>query len=329
MAEPYLIADIGGTNTRFALACEGAVLWPTLLAYPTADFDSLEAAATLYLTPQRARVSEACIALAGPLRDGSIALTNGSWYTERDALKTAMGWDRLTVLNDFAALALGLPQFDANQLTQIGGGSPVAGPCVVLGPGTGFGAAVLVESSAGPLVLPSEAGHAALGAADADELELFDWLLRELGTEHGAAYRELLWSGSGLELLERGWSALRGWRQPPRTAPQIVADALAEEPRAGFVLDGFCALLGATARDLALTFGARGGVYIAGGIVRRFVPFLRRSRFRERFESSAKLRDYLAPIPTWVITESGAGLIGAAAAHRANGDLSAPRPAPG
>jgi glucokinase len=315
-AELRLVADIGGTNARFALARDGAVLWPTLSRYSTAGYPTLPDALRHYLDSQRAAPTTACLAVAGPVVDGAIAMTNSPWRVQREALAAAFDLRAVSVLNDFAALALALPHLRDAQLAQLGGTAP-AGPCrVVLGPGTGFGTATLLDTTAGPVVLPSEAGHAALGAADAEELALFDWLLRDRGDIHGAVYRELLLSGPGLALLHRALNALQGRPDTDhRSAPEITAAALAGDPDCTATLDRFCALLGSAARDLALTLGARGGVYIAGGIVRHFIPFLRRSRFRQRFEASAHMADYLRPIPVYVITESGSGLVGAAVAR--------------
>lgn len=308
-----LVADIGGTNARFALARDGVVLWSSVARYPTASFPSLTMAARHYLATQQHTPDTACFAIAGPVENDFAALTNGRWHIERAELTADLGLKHIAVINDFTALALALPQLRADQLTQIGGDAP-SGHCrVVLGPGTGFGAAALLDSPAGPLVLPSEAGHAALGASDADELALFDWLLRR-GNQRGLVYREQLLSGPGLELLHRGLGRLRGWQDQPRTAADIVAAAEAGDPTGIAVLETFCALLGGAARDIALTVGARAGVYIAGGIVRRFVPLLRQSRFRQRFEASPKMAGWLKPVPVYVITESGSGLAGAAMA---------------
>lgn len=306
-----LVADVGGTHTRFALAQAGEFLdGPRTL--PTRAFASLAEAAHAYLRECGARPDEACIAVAGPVDADTVRLTNHDWEFSHRALAAELGVARLGVLNDFEAIALALPHLGATERLAIGGGTARAGkPLVALGPGTGLGVAQLVPTRDGFQAIATEGGHASIGPANAEELRMIAALL-EAG-EH--ASRESLLSGPGIERIHRAVCALRAHTCEAQSAAQIQQRAVdGTHPCCRESLEHFCAFLGTAAADQALCCGAQGGVYIAGGIVPRFTDFLRHSRFRARFEDKGPMSAYLRAIPVFVITRSDPGLLGAALA---------------
>lgn len=308
-ATERLIADIGGTHSRFALARPGgrprAVR--TLL---NREHASLAEAARSYLEAERAAPESACFAVAAPVHEGEMRLVNYPWVFSRAALLEALGLRRLRLVNDFEAIAHALPALAADELIPLGGGCAEAGAVqVVLGPGTGLGVAQLVPCGSGAHVLATEGGHASIGARDSAELALLTELMRD------GAYlcRESLLCGPGLERIHAALAVLAGEPAPRLDAAEIQRRAVAGEcARAVAALGHFCAFLGTAAGDQALASGARGGVYLAGGILPRFVEFLRASRFRARFEDKGPMSDYVRRIPTWLICCEHPGLLGAA-----------------
>jgi glucokinase len=299
-ARTVLLADIGGTNARFALVEKGrevVVRNYAVLDYPTPS-DAI--GAFLASVGPRRLPSAAALAVAGPVTGGHAELTNGAWRLNSEALEHDTGIARIQLVNDFAALAKSLPHFCAEDLYAIGGGEEAAGsPRAVLGPGTGLGVAIFVPAHDG-IVLPTEGGHATLPAEDGREAEILAFLRNRFG--HVSAERVL--SGAGLESLYEAIRMVDGLGgEPLLNADEISARALGGDcPASLATLKTFCAMLGGFAGNVALTAGARGGIYIAGGIVPRFPEFLAASNFRERFEAKGRFRDWLAPIPTFVVT---------------------------
>jgi glucokinase len=297
-----LLADVGGTNARFALQTPGGKP-ESVHKVRTGDFESLEAAIRDYLSRTGARPKRAAIAVASPVTHDKIEMTNHAWSFSVAALGTALSVAELRVINDFEAVALSLPRLQEAERRQVGGGAAAPGaPLAVIGPGTGLGVAALVQGWA----VPTEGGHVTMPACDEREAEILARIRARLG--HVSAERVL--SGMGLQNLYR---ALGPDGEPPEP-DEISTHALdGSDTRAVAALDMFCAMLGTVAGNLALTLGARGGVYIAGGIVRRFADFFARSAFRDRFEDKGRFREYLAPIPVWIIGIENPALIGLAA----------------
>jgi len=308
-----LAADIGGTYTRFALVQAGHIQADSVTRIKTADFPTLAAAAKHYLSRQAQSVQGACFAVAGPVVDETFQLTNGVWHDSVDLLRKQLQLDRVQLINDFKAIALAVPQLCASQLLQIGTVDPLPSGLslqskAVIGPGTGFGSALLVETATGPITIAGEGGHAALSADDTQEMALLDWLM-----QHGHTNEcETFISGPGIELLHRALCDISGLPHGNPGASDIVQQALQGDSHCRRTLNQFCAWLGSVARDYALKCGARGGVYIAGGVVLHFAEFLQHSDFRVRFENSKKMQHYLRVIPTYLVTAENPGLIGAA-----------------
>ncbi|HWA44029.1 MAG TPA: glucokinase [Hypericibacter adhaerens] len=308
--KPFLLGDIGGTNARFALA-EGGSIGPIERRHTadTPDFlSTVERALSSHGGP--GAIAGAAFAVAGPVENGRCALTNSPWVVDRDALRHRLGLRTVIMMNDFAAVARSLPALGGRDLVQAGGGEAVSGtPAVVFGPGTGLGVAALIKHASEEIVIASEGGHATFASAD----ERQEAVVRLLRARHGHVSIERVLSGGGLVALHDTIATIDGKTVPARDAAAITSAARegsCEVCRAA--LEMFCAILGSVAGNLALTFGAQGGVYIAGGIVPRFADRLGETRFRQQFEAKGRFQSYLAPIPCWVITHSDAALVGLA-----------------
>lgn len=331
---PWLVADIGGTNARFGWLAEGAAQVEHVHKLRGVDHPGVAAAASAYLKQIQQELGDgysapraAAFAVATAVEGDRIAFTNSAWSFSHKEIQHRLGLPTLLMLNDFAALALSLPGLKTQQLQPFGGGKAVPGGALaVVGPGTGLGVAGLVRHGDCWVAVPGEGGHATLAAAD--DFDAAVLAAARLAHDHVSAERLL--SGIGLPTLQAAVAAVLGQSVAVLTAPEIVAcglDANAVDPVCSRTLDTFCALLGGFAGDAALTFGARGGLYIGGGIVPRLGERFFRSRFRERFEAKGRFRDYLQAIPTAVITDTLAALDGAARALQQHVESSrTPRP---
>lgn len=306
-----LVADIGGTSARFALL-DDAGLPAQVRVLAVADHPGPAEAIDAYLAAidAPADLGEAAIALACPVHQPVVRLTNGDWEFSRESLQARLGLQRLLLLNDFTALALSLPHLGAADLHQVGGGTAVErAPKAVLGPGTGLGVSAIVFDRGHWLALAGEGGHCSLAPADQREAAILALAWRELS--HVSAERLL--SGSGLPLLNRLVGAVDGRRAEQLTPAAIVARAVAgDDAQCEAVVETFCAMLGSLAGNLALTIGARGGVYVGGGIIPRLGELFERSAFRARFEAKGRFATYLAAIPTFVMLSPTPALLGAA-----------------
>jgi glucokinase len=306
--EYALLGDIGATNARLALLSKG-LLGP-IERFTVAEFarftDLVDAFLERHCRP--VSVPEALLAVAGPVAEDRCVLTNCPWTIDATELCARFSFANVHIFNDFEAIAMSLPHLTSADLYPLGGGAALSGePMMVLGPGTGLGVACFVPASPTPIVIASEGGHATMAAASPRETAIIDRLRGEFG--HVSAERVV--SGPGLENLYRAVVALDGVDAAPRDAAQITKAALeCDCPAARTALELFCAMLGTIAGNAALTFGARGGVYIAGGIAPRLTDFMARSEFRSRFERKGRLRTYLASIPTNVILHPAATFLG-------------------
>ena len=305
-----LVADIGGTNARFALVADGTSVAIEPRNLTCADYETLVDATLTYLDMVGlGRPYQAAMSIASPVTGDELNMTNHSWSFSVSETRAALGLRTLKVLNDYTALALALPTLDDGQRIQVGGGSALAGhPMAVLGPGTGLGVSGIVPSGNHWVPLETEGGHASYGPVNAREQAIIEIMRERL--EHVSA--ESLVSGRGLSSIYEVISRLeRG--EGERLAPHEVTErALSGEcPIAVETLSVFCGVFGTVAGNLALTLGARGGVYIGGGITLRIVDFFLRSGFRERFEKHGRLTPYLRGIPTYIINTDYPALTGA------------------
>jgi glucokinase len=309
-----LLADIGGTNARFALTRGELSIGDQIGAIDyvkVADFPTVREAIADVLARRSGgkRPERAVLAVAGPVTNNRCVMTNSPWVIDGNELQPALGFDRVHVLNDFEVLAWSLPALQPADFIPLGGQDGLHGePLLVIGPGTGFGVSCLVERHGTRLAVVTEAGHATLPAENEREERVIACLRQRLG--HVSIERGAL-SGSGLQSLYEALAEVDGAQVPHRDAAAITKAALegsCELSRA--TLDMFCAILGSVAGNLAVTFGARGGVYIAGGIAPRFPDFLAASAFRARFEAKGRFQDYLRNIPTRLVTKPDASFIG-------------------
>jgi glucokinase len=312
---PRLLGDIGGTNARFAWQEAPGSEPGDVAVYPGAQHETLYAAMQQYLQDKSKPTPAACaIGIANPIVGDQVKMTNHHWSFSIAALQKQLGVSHLVVINDFTALALALPALPKADLHQVGpGAAQPGGNIALIGAGTGLGVAGLVVSHAGQLVpVTGEGGHATLSAHDDHEAAVIEQLRHRFG--HVSAERVL--SGPGLVNLYQTLCALAAQQAEPLDAAAVISRAReGRDVQCATALDLFFNFLGGAAGDLALTLGARGGVYIGGGIVPRLIPELERSSFRDRFESKGRFREYLRDIPTLVIsTTVSPAFLGAARA---------------
>lgn len=316
---PHLVADIGGSNARFGWLQAAGEPVRHIRKFAVADFATPVLAANTYLHDIKDQLGttyraprRAAFAVAATLDGDQVSFTNAAWRFSREQTRIDLELESLLVLNDFEALAVSLPYLAPSQLRAHVGMMPApTGTLAVIGPGTGLGVAGLVETRHGWVVLPGEGGHVTLSAADDFESAVLMSVRKEF--PHVSAERLL--SGIGLPLLHRAIVVVIGADADSLTTETIVARGLDEsDANCEKTIDVFCALLGSFAGNVALTLGARGGVYIGGGMVPRLGERFFASRFRERFESKGRFREYLASIPTALITDTSTALSGAAIA---------------
>jgi glucokinase len=312
-----LLADIGGTNARFAWQAAPGAPIGDVQTLACAEHPTLLDAVQAYLrTRGGPPPAAASLAIANPVLGDRVAMTNHHWAFSIRMLREQLGLQQLLVVNDFTALALALPALGEHDVRQLGGGAPQPLSAIgLIGPGTGLGVSgLLPDGRGGWLPIQGEGGHATLAATTPREAAV----LAQLAREHGHASAERAISGPGLVDLARAIGELDHPGEPwlPRDAAQITADALAgRDPVSVEAVSLLCAFLGIAAGNLALTLGATGGVYIGGGIVPRLGRFFATSLFRERFEAKGRFQRYLADIPVFVIqAEESPAFLGAAQA---------------
>ncbi len=317
-----LLADVGGTNARFAWQAAPGAAIADPITLPCAEHASLADALATYLARQGRAAPPACaIAIANPVTGDQVKMTNHHWSFSIAALRQQFGFERLRVLNDFTALALALPTLRPEELRQVGGGAAVAGAAIALiGPGTGLGVSGLVPTGTGAWApLQGEGGHVTLAARTPREQAVLGWL----EARHGHASAERAVCGQGLVDIHQALQALDTPQQPPAllNAAGVSQGALqGKDPRCQEAVNLFCAFLGTTAGNLALTLGALGGVYIGGGIVPRLGAAFAASPFRDRFQDKGRFSALLSEVPVWVIVaEQSPALRGAANALDAAG----------
>jgi glucokinase len=306
-----LVADIGGTNARFALLRGAYGVLEKERTLVTASYPGIDAAIEDYLCQVEAEMPlEAAIAIANPITGDTVKMSNSPWSFSIEEVRRKLGLGRLLLLNDFTALAMALPAIPAAQLQQVGGGAAAPdSPLALIGAGTGLGVSALIPYKNEWIPLSSEGGHVSLCATSDREAAI----IAATRLTHPHVSAERLLSGMGLENLYRAVVRLESATLESLSAAQITERGLKGEDRfCCEALDTFCAMLGSIAGNLALTIGARGGLYIGGGIVPRLGDYFARSRFRECFEAKGRFESYVAAIPTFTIHASNPALLGAA-----------------
>lgn len=308
MGERVILGDIGGTNARFAIL-DGTRLGFTA-SVAVHDYQLFEQALAAFLSRVDAptHLSGAVLGVAGVVAQNCASITNSGWLIDAGKLKNAFGLKHIRIVNDFEAVAWSIPHLGVTDLFSIGGGERAAtGPAVVLGPGTGLGLACFLPRANDSLVISTEGGHVTLSGTSARE----DAVIAHLRHRFGHASAERAVSGLGLINLYEALGALSNTAIPVRSGVEITDAAVSGSCMfSREALDMFCAMLGTVAGDAALTYGARGGVYIAGGIMPRITQYLARSQFRARFEAKGRFRPYLAAISTSVIVHPEPAFVG-------------------
>lgn len=316
-----LVGDIGGTNARFALVSLDLNQSIELIDLQTVscdEYSNIDAAILDFLersSLDRKQIHSASIAVAGAVAADEFNMTNNHWRFSVRAVAEKLSFKRITLLNDFAAIAWSIPSLRTDDWVAIGGGDCLdQEPVAVLGPGTGLGVGGFVSCGAQAIhVLETEGGHASFAPVDEQEIQILQYLQRR----YPRVSSERLISGPGLENIYVALAEITGVAAPPRTAPEISRAASVDEDELCIsAMQQFCATLGSVAGDLALTYGAKAGVYIAGGIAPRILEFLQASAFRQRFEAKGRFSAYNAAIATRVVTAAQPGLLGAAAHER-------------
>ncbi|QMT32004.1 glucokinase [Alysiella filiformis] len=309
---PRLVADIGGTNARFALETSHQVI-ENIEVLPCNDYDTIVDAAKEFL--KRAgnpEIKHAAVAIANPVIGDWLQMTNHHWAFSIETTRQALKLETLLFINDFTAQALAITQAKSDELIQIGGSQAIENaPKAVIGPGTGLGVSGLVSSPSGWVALAGEGGHVSFPPFDDTEVMIWQYAKKKFG--HVSAERFL--SGAGLVLIYDALAEREGVKRQKLTPAEISDRALSgTSPLCRLTLDIFSAMLGTVASNLALTLGARGGVYLCGGIIPRFIDYFKESPFRSRFENKGRFDAYLAAIPVYVVLSKYPGLTGAAVA---------------
>ncbi len=309
-----LVGDVGGTHARFAIVdASGDAPWRVRERQDLdQNFPTFSAALHDYFERTSVEVpAAAAIAVAGPVTAGTASFTNRGWQISEAELKQ-FGFRHALLINDFAALAIAVDVLEEQDLRSIGPERRglAQGTISILGAGTGFGVSCLARYGDRIVPMATEGGH--MGFAPGNQEELAE--LNAMWTQFGRVSIERVLSGPGLENIYQTLEQLGGREAASLTAAQIGANALNGEPHCRAALTMFCAIYGAVAGDIALAHGAQGGVYIAGGIAQKIEGFLAQSAFRARFESKGRLSAYVAAIPTKLIVNGDAALLGAARA---------------
>ncbi|WP_339723420.1 glucokinase [uncultured Paraglaciecola sp.] len=304
------VADVGGTNIRLALIENGSL--SQIKKYLCSDYKTINAAIEAYIAEfPELDFTAGCLGVACPVNGDVVSMTNNDWQFSISQLKTGLGLDWLGVINDFTAVAHAVTVLTNQQKEQVGQGQSVdLDNIAVFGPGTGLGVKHLTHTAEGWLALDGEGGH--VDFAPVDEVDIAIWQF--LTDKFGHASAEEVMSGRGLVHIYQAIAKHKKQLAPLDDPADITERALDGScVLSAATLNQFCKILGSFAGNLALNLGTRGGVYIGGGIAPRFTNFIKQSDFRKRFEAKGRFRDYVAGIPTFIITEPDHGLIGAMA----------------
>lgn len=311
-----LVADIGGTNARFAVLITGEANHRCEFHYSVEQQPQFQllieslmqqiASATGWLHPP----SNVCFAVACPADIDPLVITNCPWQFSRHDLQQTLQCSNIQIINDFAAMAHGVQAISDADVTQIGGGTAAINkPIAILGAGTGLGMAALIPDTSRYQVIETEGGHADFAPLNDLQIHINKYLEKEFG--HVSLERLL--SGPGLLNIYKALADNNFDKQRFEAPSQLVEAALHGRDKTAIqVLELFSEVMGATAGNLALTYGARGGVYITGGVIPRFEQLFMASNFRQKFEDKGRFRSYLSNIPTFLVTRDNLGLFGAA-----------------
>lgn len=314
-----LVADIGGTNARFGLVDIEGVREPdpdyTARSQKTlkcADYGHIADMIRAYADALGSPLPPfACLAIAGPIYNGRVRMTNLQWEFSIAELERDLGMEALDVINDFAALAYAMPHLSGSELHQLHAGEPERdAPMLALGPGTGFGMAALVPCDGHWKILPTEGGHCNFAPGTPEEIAILQHMMHS----HIHVSVENLLSGGGLVSIYKALASLSG-QQPENFSPADISQhgQAGTDELCRSTLDAFCGMLGSVAGDKALSLGARGGVYLGGGIVPKLANYIHHTTLLERFTHKGPMSGYVERIPLNMIVKDTAALVGTAA----------------
>ncbi|HXY22007.1 MAG TPA: glucokinase [Burkholderiaceae bacterium] len=315
----WLLADVGGTNVRFALAQPSAVaplMTESIRAYRVADFASLADAARSYARPLANKPTHAVFALAGRVENGHVKMTNHRWSVSAAQLQSDLTLDGVQLINDFAAISMGLPLLQRDDVTALGHGADVIyrrtrpQTFCVLGPGTGLGISALTVRDGRIETLQTEGGHVGFAPTSADEIAI----LRQLMDRFARVSVERVLCGSGLVNVYQAICAMDSIEASP-LAPEEITERARQltDPPCVRAVEMFCDILGSVAGDCVLGYGAWDGVYLAGGMLAPLLPWLQQGRFRLRFDNKGRFAQAVSRVPVALVTHPQPGLLGAAA----------------
>ena len=318
-----LVADIGGTNARFALVdpplSTRDLRFPldeaSVRSFSVRDFDSLAAAARHYLHMLQADAHRGVFAVAGRVDGGEARITNHPWVISAERTCRELGFERLQLINDFAAQAMAITLLTPADVAAIGGAAWTPAPLqhdrtyAVIGPGTGLGVGALVVRGGRAHPLETEGGHVSFPPGNPQEIAI----LQQLSAQFGRVSNERLVCGPGLVNLHAALCRIAGEDPGAPQPADITARAAAGDPRCAEAVDVFCAVFGAVTGDLVLTLGAWDGVFLTGGLVPRLLETLRHSGFRHRFEHKGRFSAAMSRVPALAVLHPQPGLLGAAA----------------
>lgn len=308
-ASPALVADIGGTNARAGLVTEPGQAPGAVFSRPTAEFEGLKdflQAAMEQLGGGRAPSKVIC-AVASPLREDTVRLTNAGWRFSIAATQRALGIGHLVLINDWVAQGWAVTRLTGPHRVQHNSGEPVPdAPRLALGPGTGLGSALITRCGDRWAVFATEGGHISVGITSRREAEIALYIHERFG--HCSAER--IASGVGMEAVHDALREIDGHPPQSLSAEAIARRAVADDPLCAEVLTRFTAALGSAAGDLALATGARGGIYLGGGIIPALGEAFDWTLFHQRFTAKGRFEDYLAAIPVYAINHPAPALLG-------------------
>jgi glucokinase len=313
--ETLLIGDIGGTNARFALADPERPGFSQAMTLQCADFASADDAIRHYLDELSAPTPDViCLAAAGPVVENTIQITNNHWTLDTVNIAADFAINAVRLLNDFEALSYSIPHLQADDLLPIGLPENKSLPddafnVAIIGPGTGLGAAGLIRRGSTLVPIVGEGGHVGFAPKSQVQIEI----LKALRSKFDRVSVERLVSGAGLENIYWALTFIHGEQRTQLSAKDVFANGgEGGDPRAAEAIHMFFEILGQVAGDMALTMGAQDGVYLAGGIAKRYPELLQNSGFRNAFENKGRHRAYMERIPTLLVTHDEPGLLGSA-----------------
>jgi len=308
---PRLIADIGVTHARFALETASRQL-ESVATLRISDFPDLHATVSAYLASIGSPpVHHAAMAVANPVDGDLVRMTNSPWKFSIEEARTKLNLRTLVVVNDFTALAMAVPGLQSDELRQVGGGIARERSVIgVIGAGSGLGVSGIIPVDHGWVALGTEGGHTSFSPRNAREIAILEYAWREF--DH-VSFERLL-SGRGIELMYRAIAQHANKAVESLAAQEITQRALDQSDAIAVeTLNTFCEILGTASSNLAVTLGARAGIYLGGAIVPRLGEFFDESPFRERFEDKGRFSDYLRDVPTYVINAEQATFRGVSA----------------